>query len=176
MTNCIIKINPYKSAAKYAAVTGIMLALACGLTALESVFSAFLPVGMRIGLSNIVIMAVCEAVNPPTAFVITVLKAVFVLATRGVTAGGMSLCGGIFAFAVTSVLFTRTKASYMLISAAAAVLHSVGQLVLAAVIMKSALAFYYAPLLLAVSCGSGICTGIALGAIMPRLKCTWLDK
>lgn len=164
-----MKINPYKSKARYVSTTGLMLALACVLTALESVFSAFLPAGMRIGLSNIVIMAACAAINLPTAFIIVLLKGVFVFATRGATAGIMSLCGGIISFAAMGVLFSKTKASYILISVVSALLHTVGQLSAAVLLTGSVYTFFYAPVLCAVSVASGICTGFVLGQAMPHL-------
>lgn len=165
-----IKLNPYKSTSKYVTVTGLMLALAAILTALESRFSAFLPVGVRIGLSNVVIMTAITAVNIPTALIITVLKSVFVLVTRGVSAGFMSFSGGVFAFAVASVLFKKTKSSYILISVLSAVAHTIGQLLAASMITQSVYTLYYSPLMITLSIVSGFCTGIILNTTIIQTK------
>lgn len=160
------------SAARYAALMGLLFALAGALNTLENLLSAFLPAGMRIGLSNIVIMAAILCINLPSAAVLVLLKAMLVLFTRGVTAGLMSLCGSTAAFLVTALLFRRTRCSYILISVLGAIAHSVGQLCAAAVILGTAYTFAYAPVLIFASVGTGIFTGIVLKAVFPILQKT----
>lgn len=164
--NVKFRLNPYDSGAKYVSVTGILLALAVVFTSLESMFSAFLPAGVRIGLANIVVMAAIIAINVPTAFLITVLKSVFVLLTRGITAGFMSLSGGVLAFAVTALMFRFTNSSYVLMSVLSSVAHIIGQLLLTTVMLQSAYAFYYAPVLLITSIIAGVCTGLVLNVVL----------
>ncbi len=159
-----------KKPARYAAVMGLLLALSAALNYADSLFSAFLPAGMRVGLSNIVIMAAILCLDLPAALTLTVLKSGFVLLTRGVTAGVLSLCGGLAAFAVTGVLFRKTKASYVLISVLGAAAHSFGQLCGAAIIMGTSLVYAYAPLLGLSSLGAGIVTGIVLKTVFPALE------
>lgn len=158
------------SAARYTAVMGLLFALAAALNTAESLFSAFLPAGMRIGLSNIVIMAAILCVNLPSAAVLTVLKALLVLFARGLTAGAMSLSGGLAAFLVTALLFRKTRCSYILISVLGAISHSAGQLCAAAVILGTAYVFAYAPMLAVASVGTGICTGVVLKVTLPIIE------
>lgn len=162
------------SAASYAALMGLLFALAGALNTLENLLSAFLPAGMRVGLSNIVIMAAILCVNLPSAAALVLLKAMLVLFTRGVTAGVMSLCGSMAAFLVTALLFRRTHCSYILISVMGAIAHSVGQLCAAAVILGTAYTFAYAPVLIFASVGTGIFTGVVLKATFPILQKTIL--
>ena len=166
-----MKLKPENiSPARYAAVMGLLFAAASALNMLESVFSAFLPAGIRVGLSNIIIMAAILCLNLPSALVLAVLKAALVLLTRGVTAGAMSLCGSLAAFAVTAILFRKTKASYVLISVLGALAHSLGQLFAAWRILGTATVFAYAPILAIASVITGICTGIVLKVIFPQIK------
>ncbi|MCD7730814.1 MAG: Gx transporter family protein [Oscillospiraceae bacterium] len=165
-----MNINPFKSASRYAALTGLMLALALTLTALESTFSAFLPAGVRIGLANVAVLGTAVCVNIPTAFLITLLKSVFVLLTRGVSAGAMSICGGIAAFSVTALLLSKTRSSYVMISVLSAISHIIGQLAMASVLTGSAYTFYYAPLLIATGTASGFITGTVSGRVIPLLE------
>lgn len=162
------------SAARYAALMGLLFALAGALNTLENLLSAFLPAGMRIGLSNIVIMAAILCINLPSAAVLVLLKAMLVLFTRGVTAGLMSLCGSMAAFLVTALLFRRTRCSYIFVSVLGAIAHSVGQLCAAAVILGTAYTFAYAPVLIFASVGTGIFTGVVLKAVFPILQKTVL--
>ena len=162
------------SAARYAALMGLLFALAGALNTLENLLSSFLPAGMRVGLSNIVIMAAILCINLPSAATLVLLKAVLVLFTRGLTAGVMSLCGSMAAFLVTALLFRRTRCSYILISVLGAIAHSVGQLCAAAVILGTAYTFAYAPVLIFASVGTGIFTGIVLKTVFPILQKTVL--
>lgn len=158
------------SYARYIAVMGLLFAVSSALNILDSAFSAFLPAGMRAGLSNIVVMAAIVCINLPSALLLTLLKALMVLVTRGFTAGVMSFCGGLAAFAVTAVLFRRTNASYILISVLGALSHSAGQLAAASVLMKTASVFAYGAILAVSSVLTGICTGLILKAVLPQMK------
>lgn len=164
-----MKLNPFRSAASYVSVTGILLALAAALTTIESMLSAFLPAGVRIGLANIVVLCAAECINAPTALLITLLKSVFVMLTRGFTAGVMSLCGGLPAFAVTVLLLKKTNASYIAVSVMGAVLHIFGQLIAACFFTGSAYTLYYAPLLLVTAVVSGFFTGAVSGRVVVQL-------
>lgn len=158
------------SISRYTAVMGMLFAVSAVLNTVESLFSAFLPAGIRIGLSNVVIMAAVISINIPSAMSLTILKAFFVLLTRGVTAGMMSLCGGLAAFAVTVILFRRTNSSFVFISVLSAAAHTCGQLAAASLLMKTSAVFAYAPLLLISSVAAGICTGIVLRVVFPHIK------
>lgn len=166
----IIKFRPDSiSAARYTALMGLFFAVSAALNWLESLFSAFLPAGMRIGLSNIAVMLAILCVNVPSALLLTVLKSCFVLMTRGATAGAMSLCGSLAAFIVTALLFRRTKSSYVLTSVLSALAHSMGQLCAACMLLKTASVFAYFPVLAASSAAAGVLTGVALKVIFPEM-------
>ena len=164
-------IKPEKfSHARYAAVMGLLFAVTAALNMLESIFSAFLPAGIRVGLSNIVIMAAILCLNLPSGALLVLLKAAMVLLTRGLTAGLMSLCGSLAAFAVTALLFRKTGCSYILISVLGAIAHSVMQLCTAAVLLGTVYVFAYSPVLVIASVVTGVCTGIVLKTVFPLLK------
>lgn len=156
--------------ARYAAVMGLLFAVTAALNMLESIFSAFLPSGIRVGLSNIVIMAAILCINLPSAVLLTLLKALMVLLTRGLTAGMMSLCGSLAAFAVTALLFRKTGCSYILISVLGAMAHSLGQLCAASVLLGTVYVFAYSPVLVIASAVTGVCTGLVLKTVFPLLQ------
>ena len=164
-------IRPEKiSPARYAAVMGLLFAVTAALNMLESIFSAFLPAGIRVGLSNIVIMTAILCINLPSAALLTLLKAAMVLMTRGFTAGVMSFVGSFATFAVTALLFRKSGYSYILISVLGATAHSFGQICAAAVLLGTANVFAYAPVLVTASVITGVCTGIVLKAVFPILQ------
>ncbi|MCM1024735.1 MAG: Gx transporter family protein [Prevotella sp.] len=166
----MIKLKPDGlSVPRYTALMGLLFAVTAALNRVESVFSAALPAGMRVGLSNIAVMLAVLCVNLPSALLLTVLKSGFVFLTRGFTAGIMSLCGSLAAFCVTALLFRRTKASYVLTSVLAAAAHSLGQLCAAWGMLGTASVFAYAPVLAVSSTAAGVLTGIVLGTVFPQM-------
>lgn len=167
----MIRLKPEKvSAARYVAVMGMLFAATAALNLIESILSAALPAGMRVGLANIVIMAAILSINLPSAALLVILKAAFVFLTRGFSAGMLSLCGGVFAFAVTALLFRKTNSTYILISVLGSIAHTLGQLLAARVILGTGAIFAYAPILAVSSIAAGVCTGIVLKAVFPQIE------
>lgn len=153
---------------------GTMGSLALIMGFLENLFIPdipFLPVGAKPGLSNIVTMYVATASGFPGALYIVLIKALFAVITRGVTAGVMSLCGGILSAAVTCILLKAGKKhfSFWGIGVMSAVMHNMGQLTVACVISGSLALLNYGKYLLIFSLITGSVTGFMLMTIMPRI-------
>ncbi|MDR0986692.1 MAG: Gx transporter family protein [Ruminococcus sp.] len=155
---------------KSLALTAILLAVTILLSWAESAMLPNLPTGVRLGLSNITIMTAVIFIGGKTGLTLTLLKSGFVLLTRGVVAGAMSLSGGVFAFVVIILLLKKTDSSYVFVSVTAAISHIIGQLVLSSIITKSVYVFYYAPFLLVTGILSGILTGVILGTVVRAIK------
>lgn len=158
------------SASRYVAVMGLLFAVASTLNLIESLISSALPAGMRIGLSNVVIMTAMLSINLPSAALIMLLKVAFVFMTRGASAGFISLWGSLLAFIVTALLLRRTTSTYVLISVLGSVAHTGGQLLAVRAMMNSNAVMAYAPVLIASSVAAGICTGIVLKTVFPQIK------
>ncbi len=165
-----MKTKPIETKAKFVAKAGLMLAITLMLNALDSSFSAFLPFGVRLGLSNVAVLVTCVIINLPTAFVIILLKSVFIFATRGAFAAATSLGGGLFSFAVTALLLVLTNRSYVFISVASALTHSLAQIFVAILLTQSFFTIYYLPVLLATSVATGVFTGIIASSVIKRIS------
>ena len=76
---------------KRLALDSILLALAAAFSFLESMIPT--PVGIRLGLSSIVVMYALLCLSKAEASAIVLLKACFALITRGFYAGILSLSG-----------------------------------------------------------------------------------
>jgi heptaprenyl diphosphate synthase len=118
---------------------------------------------LAIVLSNIVVMFALFHLGKRDALAIVILKAAFVAATRGATAGILSLSGGLLAFLVMAILLVifKDRMTYLLISIAGAIGHNVGQITAASVILQTAL-WIYLPVLFI----SGIITGFATSILL----------
>ena len=155
---------------EYIVCMGLMFASMMVLSLLEGVFSPILPPGVRIGLPNIAVLSAATLFSLPSALILVILKALFGLITRGFTAGLMSLCGGLLSFAAMALLIKAKEKSLIIISVTGAVLHSLGQLCVSALITGTPAVLYYAPLMLIVASLSGTATGMAARIIIPSAQ------
>lgn len=146
------------------ALLALLFALAIVLSILESLLPIPAPVpGIRLGLANIVVMFALFYLTRRDALAIVVLKALFVLATRGTIAGLLSLSGSLLALVVMILLLLlfKDRMTYVLISISGAIMHNVGQIAAASLILQTAL-WPYLPVLLV----SGIVTGFATSVLL----------
>lgn len=159
---------------KRLALMGLLFALAMALSFLESLLPALpmLPPGIRLGLSNIVTMYALFVLGPVSGYTIAMLKALFVLLTRGAVAAAMSAAGGVFSVTVMLLLslLPGIKEQYLLLSVFGGAAHNIGQLVMARFIINNQYVWYYFPVLLAAGLLMGAITGMALRVVLPYLN------
>ena len=159
---------------KRLALMGLLFALAMALSFLESLLPALpmLPPGIRLGLSNIVTMYALFVLGPVSGYTIAVLKALFVLLTRGAVAAAMSAAGGVFSVRVMLLLslLPGIKEQYLLLSVFGGAAHNIGQLVMARFIINNQYVWYYFPVLLVAGLLMGAITGMALRVVLPYLN------
>ena len=157
------------------AFMGISGALALVLGFLEHMLIPdipFLPVGAKPGLSNIVTMYVIETAGLICGIYITLIKSIFALITRGVTASLMSLAGGILSCLITALLIKRKDRlfSFVGIGIAGALMHNFGQLAVACIISGTPALFGYGRYLMIFALITGTVTGGMLLLIMPGIN------
>ena len=154
------------TAARSVAFLGLMFALAMALSLLESMIPALpmLPPGVKLGLSNIVTMY--------CAFTVAALKSCFVLLLRGPAGASMSLAGGLLSVLVMRLLLLskQMREQVPLVSIVGAISHNVGQLLAASVLLRSAAALYYLPVMILAGVGMGVLTGLTLRLVMPYFQ------
>lgn len=146
--------------AKEVALTGMLFALAIALSWLESCITPLLGLmpAMKLGLSNIVVMYTLLFLRTRTAWMLVVLKALFAFLTRGATAGILSACGGMVSLLVLlGLLCLPVPVSGYVFCVCSALAHNLGQLAAASVVLSSAMALAYAPVLLV--------AGVLVGAL-----------
>lgn len=147
----------------------LLLAMGCVLGAFEGLLPP-LPLGMRFGLSNVATMYALFFLGRREALLLATLKSSLALFARGPAAGLLSLCGGLLslcALALLPVIFRG--ASYAALGVGGALAHNIGQLGAASCLVSTNLLPVYLPLLLLLGVGTGLLTGILLGAVMPLL-------
>ena len=152
----------------------MMLALIMVFSLLESTVTPLLglPPGVRLGLSNIVIMYSLFSISKPTALLLVVLKSIFVLITRGGVAGLLSFSGGILALVIMVFLMFifKDKISILILSVAGAISHNIGQLAVVSLLFRTNLLLVYLPVLLVSGVIMGVITSSLLRATLPLIK------
>ncbi len=142
------------------ALTGMLFSLAIALSWLESCITPLLGLipALKLGLSNIVVMYALLFLQTRTACALVMMKALFAFLTRGATAGILSACGGGMSLVVFWILLhLPCPVSGYIFCVCGALAHNLGQLAGATVILSSAMALAYAPVLLV--------AGVFVGAV-----------
>jgi heptaprenyl diphosphate synthase len=155
-------------------LTSLFFAIAIILSIIENSLPP-LPIavpGVKFGLSNIAVMYVLFFVGKESAYMVAVLKAVFVFATRGWIASVLSLTGGILSLTIMILLMVlfREKISYLILSIAGAVFHNIGQLIAVSIVYTNLYLMYFMPVLLVTGVLAGIVTSVLLNVIRPAFK------
>ena len=153
------------------AVCGLLGALALVLTLLEGMLPPIpgLPPGARPGLSNIVTMFAAGSLGLPYALAIALIKGVFAFLTRDVTAGLMSLSGGLMSTLAMWAVWKKTRFSLLFTGVCGALAHNAAQLCIA-VLLTGRAALFYIPAMLLLSIVCGLCTGLVLRLLLPLLE------
>jgi heptaprenyl diphosphate synthase len=152
-----------------------LLAMLFALSIVLAIVEGLLPApnvapGIKLGLSNIVVMFTLINLKKSDAVTIAFLKSGFVLLTRGVIAGVLSLSGGLASVLIMWLLMAvfRGKATYVGLSVSGAVFHNLGQIAMASLILGTSLWFYF-PILLISAIISGVVTSVVLRVSSPLL-------
>lgn len=149
---------------KNIAFYGMMIALALVFSYLESFIpiNALIPIpGVKLGLSNIVVLFALYTMKPIDAFVISVIR-IFI---AGLLFGNpmtiaYSFVGGMLSLLVMWLL-KKTKLSIVGVSMVGGICHNIGQLAVAVVLTETVRIAYYLPVLLL----SGMITGLLMGLV-----------
>lgn len=160
-----------KHKARTVALAGLLGALALAFSFLEGLLPPLpgMPPGARLGLSNLVTMYAAGSLGLPWALVLAVIKAGFGFLTRGLTAGLMSLCGGLVSTVLMWLVLRFTPAGLALTGVCGALGHNLAQLAVACVLTSPA-ALAYGPFLLGYGLATGVLTGTVLRLTMPHLQ------
>ncbi len=157
---------------KRVALCGLLLALMLVLGYVESLLPAVSGVpGIKLGLSNGVLIFAVYMLNVPTAFVLMGLK----VALSGLLFGGVSAmiyatAGGVLSLTVMCLLSRVRGLHPVVVSMAGGVFHNVGQLGMAMLILQTPSLAYYLAVLMLSGLATGAVTGVAASSVMKHVK------
>lgn len=162
---------------KILAVIAVLVAQATVLHFLESMFPSPLPIpGVKLGLANIVSLLALIVFDLKTATQISVLRCVLGSFLNGTLFGVgflMSITGAVFATLLMAlVLRCWTKTDMIAVSVLGAVAHSLGQIIMAAIILQFSGIFLYLPVMLLLSIPTGVVTGVLMNGVWKYIRAT----
>ena len=156
------------------AQVGVLAALALVLGYVETFIPLPVPVpGIKLGLGNIAVLAALELLDVKGAACVAaakVLAAGFLFGNPLMmlySAGGTAL-----AFVAMAALSRIPGLSVVLVAIVGAILHNVGQLAVASIVLGTPLVWYSAPVLVVAACITGAVTGAAARGALMCLKGT----
>ncbi len=143
---------------------------------IEHLFPLPIPIyGIKVGISNTVILSTLYILGAPMAFIIVLIKSLCQsLLFSGISSFFYSFSGGVLSLIIMYILKKTKKFSPLGISIAGGVFHNIGQLTIAAVILKSINVFYYLPVLIFFGILSGTIIGIITKIILKRIAPSYL--
>ena len=161
---------------KKVALCAVLTAMAFALSFLESFIpvSAFIPIpGIKLGLSNIVIMFSLCYLDTKSSVLILLLKNVLVtFLFSNPISFVFSICGGLLSLFVMKIMFLKYNVYFSLfgISICGAVFHNIGQLAAASIVMKTSAVFSYSGILLVSAVFMGFFTAFLSSILFPLIE------
>lgn len=154
------------------AVCGMLLALMLVLGFVESQLpvAASVP-GIKLGLSNGVLIFAVYMLNVPTGFLLMGLKVLLSGLMFGSPSAMMyAFAGGLLSMIVMSLLSRMKGLSPVVVSMAGGVSHNVGQVAMAMMILQTPQLLYYMAVLMVAGLVTGMATGFAATGIIRRFQ------
>ena len=158
--------------ARRVSVCGMLLALMLVLGFVESQLpvAAGIP-GIKLGLSNGVLIFAVYMLNVPTAYLLMVLKVLLSGMLFGNPSAMMyAFAGGLLSLTVMCLLSRMKDLSPVVVSMVGGLCHNVGQVLLAMIILNTPKLVYYMAILMAVGLVTGLATGLAANGIIRRFR------
>lgn len=150
---------------------GVFLALALVCSYVESLIPISFGIpGVKLGLTNIVVILMLYTIGAKDAILISVLRIIL----AGFMFGNAfsiiySLAGGILSFVVMLLLKNTGKLKILSISTAGGISHNVGQLIVAALVVENYNILFYVPVLIIAGIITGFLIGLVAGEIVLRI-------
>ncbi|MGS0972103.1 MAG: Gx transporter family protein [Candidatus Izemoplasmataceae bacterium] len=140
----------------------VMLSIAIVVSIVESMIPLFWVPGAKLGLANIVTLVVLYVYGKKDAFILLVLRILLVGLLRGtflMPGFFLSVSGGLLAY-IMMISFMRMKVfSIIGVSVTGSLGHSLGQILMAVVLLSTPELIYYFPVIFFISIPTGIFTG-----------------
>lgn len=151
---------------------GLLVALSMILSYVESLIPAFVAVpGVKVGLANIVVIFALYTLGPIEALTVSMLRVILssflfgsVLSLLYSLSGALLSLGGMILMKKVKIFSTTA------VSVTGGVLHNVGQILVACLVLETDVLLYYLPVLILSGTITGAVIGIIASLVIKRLE------
>lgn len=153
-----------------------MLGLTIALAMIMSYIEALVPLsfavpGIKMGLANIVIIFVLYKIGTKEAILVSLIRVILVsLLFSNVMAMVYSIAGAVLSLSVMWLLKKTDKFSFIGVSIAGGIMHNVGQIIMAVILLGTEQIALYLPVLIITGTATGVVIGIVSGLVINRFK------
>lgn len=163
---------------KKVATIGMMIALAFVLNYVETLIPVNIGIpGVKLGISNIVVIFSLYTLGSATAFFIAIIRIVLCGLTFGsISSMIYSLAGGLLSYFIMFLLKKTDRFSIYGVSVAGGISHNFGQIIMAIIILQTKLLIYYYPVLLLSGSIAGVLIGMISALLVKRLKSVYITE
>lgn len=153
-----------------------MLGLTIALAMIMSYIEALVPLsfavpGIKMGLANIVIIFVLYKIGTKEAILVSLIRVILVsLLFSNVMAMAYSIAGAVLSLGIMWILKKTDKFSVIGVSIAGGIMHNVGQIIMAVILLGTEQIALYLPVLIITGTATGVVIGIVSGLVINRFK------
>lgn len=142
------------------------------LSFLESRIPAFVAIpGVKMGLANIAVIFALYKFGIKEAISVSALRVILVSALFGTPVSFIySITGAVSSLLVMFLLKRLTPLNEITVSVAGGVMHNIGQICAASIILGTSVVLYYLPFLLLSGVIAGIAVGVASGLLIKKVN------
>ncbi|MEG0276480.1 MAG: Gx transporter family protein [Coprobacillus sp.] len=151
----------------------LLSALAIVLHTVDHYISGPLPLGVKLGVANIISLIVIDIYGVKEMFIVNIFRVVI----SGLLTGSIMSypffmsCGGVFLSSIVLALMTKfTKLPVVSISIISALFHNIGQLIVVSFVISSAAMMPYVFVMMAAGIPTGIFNGVVAIEVEKRLN------
>ena len=157
---------------KKVAMLGLTVALAMIMSYIEALVPiSFAVPGIKMGLANIVIIFVLYKIGTKEAILVSLIRVILVsLLFSNAMAMAYSIAGAVLSLSVMWLLKKTDKFSVIGVSVAGGIMHNVGQIIMAVILLGTEQIALYLPVLIITGTATGVVIGIVAGLVINRFK------
>ena len=157
---------------KKVAMLGLTIALAMIMSYIEALVPlSFAVPGIKMGLANIVIIFVLYKIGTKEAILVSLIRVILVsLLFSNVMAMAYSIAGAVLSLSIMWLLKKTDKFSFVGVSIAGGIMHNVGQIIMAVILLGTEQIALYLPVLMITGTATGVVIGIVSGLVINRFK------
>ena len=153
-----------------------MLGLCIALAMIMSYIEVLVPLsfavpGIKMGLANIVIIFVLYKLGTKEAILVSLIRVILVsLLFSNAMAMAYSIAGAVLSLGIMWLLKKTDKFSVIGVSISGGIMHNVGQIIMAVILLGTKQIALYLPVLLITGTATGIVIGIVSGLVIKRFE------